>query len=202
MNQPFTIINNTTFFFRPLREEDLDEVVALCDRCVGKNLYSKDELSKAITSKDRFFYLLETAEGETVGYTYYYLTNLESIAKFAKLDTELFENVCPSETKPIGKIQSVGLKKKYRGLGLAQQMMRFMLNRLQALSAEAVFIVCWKIGEVVPLKNALHECGFDYLSEAKKVWYNDTNLVCPICHGRCHCDAAVYYKLLDERNLR
>ena len=59
------------------------------------------------------------------------------------------------------------------------------------------FIVCWKPGGVVPLGKALSECNFDFLAETKKVWYDDTELICPYCKGRCLCDAEVYYKLLN-----
>ena len=128
---------------------------------------------------------------------YYYLTEPEDIAKYAKLDAELFRKVYSRTDKKVGKIQSVGLKEEYRGIGLAAQMVNFILEKLKEISIDVTFIVCWKPSGILPLGKALSECKFAYLSEAKKVWYDDTELICPICHGRCLCDAEVYYKRLD-----
>ena len=58
-----------------LEKEDIEETLQLMDRCVGENLYQKEELEQAIGSSERAFLLLRTAEGELAGYIYYYLTN-------------------------------------------------------------------------------------------------------------------------------
>ena len=73
----------------------------------------------------------------------------------------------------------------------------FILKKLTEISVDVAFIVCWKPRGIVPLGKALADCRFDYLAEAKRVWYDDTELICPYCNGRCLCDAEGYYKLLD-----
>ncbi len=197
MIHTFTLENKAAFYLKPLMEEEIEEARFLCDECVGENLYSKEEIAATIGAVDRFFYLLKSEKGETVGYIYYYLTDEEYIAKYAKLDVELFRAIYSDGNKKVGKIQSVGLKAEYRGIGLAAKMIRFILDTLKEISIDVAFIVCWKPGGVVPLGKALSECHFDYLAEAKQVWYDDTELICPYCKGRCLCDAEVYYKLLD-----
>lgn len=193
----FTLENGMAFFLRPLKKEEIDEALLLCDECVGRNLYSTDEIAAALNARDRFFYLLKNEKDETAGYIYYYLTDEEYIAKYSGLDAALFREVYPDVHKKVGKIQSVGIRAEHRGIGLAAQMMRFILNELKAVSIDIAFIVCWKPGGIVPLAKALGECGFRFLAEAEKVWYNDTELICPYCKGRCLCDAEVYFKLLD-----
>lgn len=195
MMHKFTLENGAVFRLQPLRIEDVEEVRLLCDECVGKNLYSADEIANTLDAPDKFFYLLKNEDGETVGYIYYYLADQEYIAKYSKLDLTLFRDVYAPEHKKIGKIQAVGLKAEYRGSGLAAQMIRFILDELKAILIEAAFIVCWKPDGIVPLGKALGECGFRFLSEAKKVWYDNDELICPYCNGRCLCDAEVYYKL-------
>lgn len=194
--QTFTLEKGGAFCFQPLKETEIDEARRLCDQCVGENLYSRDEIAAAIGASDKGFYLLKTAAGETVGYLYYYLTDGEQIAKYAKLGMERLRVVYPTLGKPVGKIQSVGIKPEYRGSGLAVQMIRFALNELKKLGVDIAFIVCWKPGGKVPLAKTLAECRFCYLAETKKVWYDDTALICPYCKGRCVCDAEVFYKLL------
>ena len=192
----FTLENGAVFLLQPLRIEDVEEVRLLCDECVGKNLYSADEIAATLDAQDKFFYLLKNEDGETVGYIYYYLTDQEYIAKYSKLNLTLFRDIYAPEHKKVGKIQAVGLQAECRGSGLAAQMIRFILDELKAISIEAAFIVCWKPGGMVPLGKALRECDFYFLSEAKKVWYDNDELICPYCNGRCLCAAEVYYKLL------
>ena len=193
----FTLENKAVFSLKPLSIEEIEEARLLCDDCVGENLYSKDEISATIDSQEKFFYLLKGEDGETVGYIYYYLTELKYIANYSKLDIELFGTVYSDINKQIGKIQSVGLKTSYRGIGLATKMIQFVLSELKAKFIDVAFIVCWKPGGAVPLSKALSECDFKYLVDAKRVWYDNTELICPYCKGRCLCDAEVYYKLLD-----
>lgn len=198
MMQIFEDKNGRAFCLQPLKPEEAEEARLLCDGCVGENLYPKEEIAAAIGAPDRFFYLLKTAEGETAGYIYYYLTGLDEIARYAKLSPALLQKVYPKPGRKVGKIQSVGLKAPYRALGLAAPMMRFSLGELRTLGAEAAFIVCWKPGGKLPLGRALESCRFRHLAQSQKVWYDDTDLICPYCKGRCLCGASVYYKILQE----
>ena len=191
--------NKMLFRLEPLKKEDIDEVRQLCDECVGQNLYSEGEIASTLSDEDRFFYLLKNEKGKIIGYIYYYLTDEDSIAEYSKLDKALLHSVCQKTEKKVGKIQSVGLKENYRGCGLATQMIHFVLGKLRAVSVEVVFIVCWKPAGSVPLKKALSGCDFSFLTEAEKVWYDDADLICPYCNGRCRCNAEVYYKILNRR---
>lgn len=197
MKDRFTHENGQVFRLCPLTKEETGVARSLCDACVGQNLYPEEEILRAIEEKDRFFYLLKTDKGEPAGYIYYRLTDEASIASSAKIDRAVLRAVYRENGKKVGRIQSIGLKEPYRGMGLAAQMIGFALGALAAMSAEAVFIVCWKPGGMVPLSKALKQCGFDDLTEAKKVWYDDADLICPYCKGRCRCDAEVFYKLLN-----
>lgn len=186
-----------TFFLCPLREEETEEIRRLCDACVGKNLYTSAEILRAIREEDRFFYVLKTDGGNIAGYIYYYLTTEEDIASYAKLDPGVLRAVYDRPGEKVGKIQSVGVREAYRGRGLAALLLQSALERLAGRSVEAAFIVCWRPDGVIPLKKALDGCGFAYLTEAKKVWYDDTELICPRCGGRCLCDAEIHYRLQE-----
>lgn len=198
MDRQYPIGAGGLFSLHALREEELGEAVALCDQCVGENMYTREELAQAITSENRFFFLLKTDEGKIAGYIYYYLTDVESVAKHAKLSTDKLEAVCPVKNAPVGKLQSIGLREEYRKSGLAAQMLDFALNDMRRISIGTAFIICWKINGFVPLEGTLRKCSFSHLAEAKKIWYDMTDLVCPVCRGRCHCDAEVYYKRIDQ----
>ena len=161
------------FCLYSLEKEDIEETLQLMDRCVGENLYQKEELEQAIGSSERAFLLLRTAEGELAGYIYYYLTNEKQIAEDTRLTEQKIQRVCQQDTlAPVGK-----------GIG-------------------EVFIICWNAGGKVPLERALQECKFVHLFSAKMIWYNKKELYCPYCKGRCKCDAEVYFKKVKERNCK
>ncbi|MGN0405383.1 MAG: hypothetical protein ACI4F1_09185 [Bariatricus sp.] len=186
------------FYLKKLQEEYLDTAVALCDRCVGVNLYPKKELASAIRRNDHFFYLLFAPDGKAAGYIYYYTTTVKELSARARLPEEQIAKVCANREGVIGNIQSIGVEDAYRGNGLSVSLLEFSLKNLAALMADTAFIVCWKIGERVPLRASLEKLDFCYLSDAHKVWYDVPNLICPYCEGRCKCDAAVYYKPLTK----
>lgn len=198
MKHQLAVNSAERFFLHPLTDAELEQAVALCDAHVGKNLYSREELAETIGSDQRFFYFLKTAQGETAGYIYYYLTELERIAHYAKLDAALLQAVCPAEAGLVGKLQSIGVEEEYRGRRMAAHMTSLMLREMKARGIQAVFSVCWKMGGLVPLKKTLQECGFQFLTTAYRVWYDDAELLCPFCKGRCRCDAEVFYKLIDK----
>lgn len=191
-----TLENGMRFYLRPLKKEEVGEASFLSDECVGKNLYPTEEIAATLNDQEKFFYLLKNEKDETIGYIYYFLTNEEEIAKYSKLDINVFRKVYSDFNKKVGKIQSVGIKKEYRGNELAVEMMQFILKEMKKLGIDITFIVCWRPGGFLPLGKTLAKCEFSYLTEAKKIWYDDIELICPHCKGRCSCDAEIYYKLL------
>ena len=188
--------NHQTISLRPATEADLDTAAAICDECVGQNLYPKERILEAIHAEDQFFYLLDTQDGESAGYLFFLLCDLESIARSAKVDRAQLETVCKHSPEVVSRLQSIGLRKPYRSGGLAEDLIRFVLQQSRQRKAEIIYTVCWKKGSLVPLARSLQECGFSFLMEAEKVWYDEEQLYCPHCHGRCHCDAQIYYKPL------
>ena len=179
----------------PLREEELFEAVALCDECVGRNMYSAEELSCAIDSEERFFYLLRADDGMAVGYVYFYMTDIREVAKKAKLDVKTLKAVCPRNCVRAGQLQSIGIKEEYRRTGLSAKLIKLVEEKL---NTDVIFVICWKMGERIPLSRPLKACGYTFLAEAVKVWNDHEHLHCSYCNGRCECDAHIYYKLTDR----
>lgn len=192
-------ISGRGFYLRPLEAEDIEEALALCDQCVGKNLYHREELAQAVGSEKRQFLLLRTGEGELAGYIYYYVTTTAEIAADARLAAGKVSRVCKGgASAAVGKLQSVGVKEAFRRQGLAAWMMKYALAQFAEMGVEEVFIICWNAGGRVPLAKALQKCRFTHLSSAKMVWYDKKDLFCPYCKGRCKCDAEVYFKKVSS----
>lgn len=185
-----------------LSPDKIDEALRLCNSCVGENLYLREEIADSIEKDNYYFYVLTDEMDNAIGYIYFYLTTIEEFSTSAKLATEQVEYICQGNNRVIGKIQSVGVRDEYRRLNLSVKLLSFALEKLHILHADIIFIVCWKIGSYIPLAKSLERLHFKYFTDAHKVWYDNEKLICPYCIGRCHCDAAVYYKKPDgeEKN--
>ncbi len=176
-------------YFEKLKENEIDTALHLADECVGKNLYSYEDFSKAVKDDKRFFFFLKSEEGKIAGYIYFLITSSFDIVSSVNIDADeiAFSERC-------GRIQSVALCEEFRGDGLASEMIDFAIKTLAEKGIDTVYIVCWKPGGVLPLKKALDECKFTYLVTVKDAWYKDEKLICPYCKGRCHCYADIYCK--------
>lgn len=185
------------FVFRELTFENVDRALELCEKCVGENLYTKTDLITAITSPDRFYYLV--FDGDNIaGYIYFLLTDIEKIESDVKYHHGRLSALCQDDNAIVGRIQSVGVDENYRGRGLSSQMIEFSLGILSRQDVDICFVVCWKIDDHVPLEPSVRTSGFVFFDLAYRIWYDNEKLFCEYCCGRCKCDAAVYYKLLKK----
>ncbi len=197
---------------RRMGAADVEQATVLCDQCVGKNLYSAEYLSSILTNPQHCFYLMITDEGEPAGYIYFILMDEKELASYCKPAAKKLGRIyeeSESLTEPlenrgriIGNLRSIGVKDAYRSMGLAKELNRFAFERLAAMGAELVIIFCWKIKGVVYTRKMLLGYGMRHLLDVPRMWYNEKNLICPYCGGRCTCDAEVYYMRLDEIQLQ
>ncbi len=190
------LFNNSSIEFRPLTFEKIGIALALCEKCVGQNLYKKEELELAIIDPDRFFFLAFSKE-ELVGYIYFRLTDVESIASAVRFDKTRILPLC-GENAVIGRIQSVGVDERFRGCGIASLMIEFASSQFVSRNVDICFVVCWKINDRIPLKNSMETSRFTFFDFAYNIWYDIEDLFCEYCDGRCRCDAALYYKFLNK----
>lgn len=181
-----------------LTGEYLGRVAELCGQCVGENLYPESYLASIMEKPGHFFDLFLTGEDEIAGYCYAYLTSLEEAAAAAKLPADVLATVSLVKNPVVANIQAVGTAPACRNQGLGRQMLERMLERLRETDAALAVCIAWKINGFVPLADNLTGCGFQYITDSHLVWYDHEDLVCPYCKGRCKCDAAVYYKMLER----
>lgn len=186
------------FSFEPLSTASLDTAIELCDSCVGKNLYSRDYLSTVISRPNHYFFLLVSPEQEAMGYIYFFITNIADMSALSKLPKERLSVISAKKNPVIGNLQSIGVKEAFRGQGLSSRLVRFYLERLYTDAVDTAFGVFWKARGTVPMKQTLVALHFNFLAEVHEVWYDNKDLICPFCNGRCKCDAEIYYKPLEK----
>lgn len=184
-----------------LTPELLAEAASLCGECVGENLYTEAQLAEAVGKRDEQFYLLMTPEGSAAAYIYFRLIGLTEAERLARYPLGVESPIFRREVV-IGNLQSIGVRREYRNHRLAERLVDTFLSWLiRESDADMAFGVFWKPEGRVPMEPVLKRFGFCYLTDSKKVWYDKKDLICPVCRGRCCCDAAIYYKLLERKEM-
>lgn len=179
-----------------LAAADVGDAAALCGRCVGKNLYPEEYLAEVIHKPGHYYSVLMTPEKRIAGYIYYYLTGLQEAAALAKLSPEQIPALPTGRSPVFGVLRSIGVDEAYRRNGLSVKLVEHYLEQLHGAGADVAFGVFWKPDGSVPMEKTLKRFGFSHLTDAHLIWYDNEDLVCPFCKGRCRCDAAIYYKIL------
>lgn len=188
--------NDSDYIWRKLDLFHLNETVELCGSCVGENLYQKEDLMMILDKQDSFFYLLMDQDGMVIGYVFFEITDRKELAGYFKIEqARLLSIIKPADR--IVHFRSIGITEKMRGKQLSDRLMDFALEcSRERLRADVMIGAFWKKRGRVPMKRVLSGFGFRHFATVEKIWYDRTDLICPVCSGRCVCPAEIYYKRL------
>lgn len=94
-------------YFEKLKENEIDTALHIADECVGKNLYSYEDFSKAVKDDNRFFFFLKSEEGKIAGYIYFLITSSFDIVSSVNIDADAiaFQNTA-DEFSPLPFVKS------------------------------------------------------------------------------------------------
>lgn len=186
-----------------LTQELLEQTIKLCDKCVGENLYTLSEFAEVMESRDKKIFLLVTPKGKVAAYIYFKLADITEAEGLSRQSLQDFNEKVFKKNSVFGILQSIGVCEEYRNYGLSERLSEiYMKWLLENTDADIAFGVFWKPNGKAPMESVLKKFGFSYLTDSKNLWYDNENLVCPVCNGRCRCDAAIYYKLLERNEMQ
>ena len=195
-------MNIEELILTPLTLEYLDQATQLCGKCVGENLYTKSIIEATIKQQNQQFFLLITPQKKAVAYIYFKLINLREAELLSKKSLSKLKQIVKKDDLIIANLQSIGVLAEYRKCKLSEYLMKVYLEYLlKNTQADIAFGVFWKKNGEIPMEKNLKKFGFCYLVNSKRVWYDKKELICPICNGRCKCDGAIYYKILERGEL-
>lgn len=182
-----------------LTEPYIDRLAALSDACVGEGMYPPSALRDTLDDGNQHVYMALDPAGELAAYIYFRLIGVREAAAAAKVSEESFAALSRKAEPVIAQICSIGVADRYRGQGVSGWLCALAIGYIDANGlADAAFGTAWKVGgKVVMDSNLLHQ-GFRYLQDAHMLWYDHPTLNCPVCHGRCRCDAAVYVRTFGK----
>lgn len=183
-----------------MKQRWLEQTLALCDKCVGEHLYTRADFAQVIERDDQEVFLLLTPAEKVVGYIYCRLIDVREAEQLSKQSLQQLDNKVFKACSLLGILQSIGISEAYRQQGLSNILVEAYLQWLwRKTAADIAFGVFWKPHGKAPMGSILENFGFYHLTDAQNVWYDNENLICPVCHGRCRCEAAIYYKILERR---
>jgi len=167
----------------------------LCDKCVGKNLYSEAFLRSIIGDENYFFYLLQE-DDTTIGYFYCFLSDCVKTVELLKLDKSQSRSIFSEKELRVGVLQSIGVLPNNRHHGIAVKLIKyFEAIFFGKFNVDLIAVPAWKQDELIPAEKSLLKGEFEYFTDVKKLWYDCDDLVCPYCkQQKCVCDAAVFIK--------
>lgn len=184
------------FELKLLEFDEAAEAKKLTDFCVGTDMYSVEDFETVYYDSDSWFYFLKSESGETAGYIYFILSDIKYIENYTGISAEYYEGVFGMEKPVIGDLRSGGVLPAFRKMKHSLLMYGFAIDELEKKGAEVLTGICWEYDGKIPIAPTLEHHGLKYLTMAFRPWYNHLKLICPVCKGRCVCNAAVYYKII------
>lgn len=192
-------MSDKEFILTSLTREFIDETVALCEESVGKNLYDRKVFENAVDSSDSHIFLYLTKDRRVAAYLYVGVIDFEEAVAISKNDLKELEVLSGKKSPKIAHFKSIGVRPEYRMHGLAEKLM-FAADDwfYNDTDADAAIGIAWKPNGKAVMDKILVELDFSYLTDLKMFWYDNEEMYCPVCKGRCRCDAALYGKMLTR----
>ena len=182
--QPMTLV--------PLDHAHVQQVAALCDTCVGVNLYPEEVLEEVLEQPESYFFLLADQTGRIVGYIYFHRSDINAAAEFLLSTPEKVARYLDPACDLV-QLRSIGVLPALRHKGLAVRLLEFALAfSREVLHADRAFVACWRKGDLIPMYDNIQKFGFKHLYTVPNMWYNVPDLYCPFCKGRGTCTAEIY----------
>lgn len=184
---------------KKLTEPYIGELASLSDMCVGEGMYPPEVLRAMMEDPSQYVYLVLGPEGDLAAYIYFHLIGMKEAAAIAKVSEEKFAALSRKADPIFAHMCSMGVAHKYRKKGISSWLYALSMDYIESNGlADAAFGTAWKINGSVAMDSNMLRQGFRHLQDSHMVWYDHPTLNCPVCHGRCRCDAAVYVKSCDK----
>ncbi len=185
------IFNN--IYIKKMETKDILTAKLLCDRHVGKGLYSEEFFHDILLLENHFFYIVYDKD-KVIGFFYYLVITPGNPIDIPGLDILAFREV-PDKNGVLGICRSIGIEESYRGNKLSDVLLQYFTSVLfESYHVQVIFIPAWVKGSYIPARRLLEDNNYSFLCNLYKPWINNTQLQCPYCKKkRCICDAVIYH---------
>lgn len=172
---------------RPIEKSDLRGVKKFCDRAIGTNYYSHEELEEIFRRShlegDTCSFVVE-GEGQIKGIRFSFPPGQWHKGKGKGLSPDLWR--VPLES--VGYFQSLFLDDSLQGQGLGKRVSLASIERLKRMGAKAIVTHCWLESPHDSSRKYLQSLGFEFVARHPLYWH-EVDYTCTRCGKPCMCTA-------------
>jgi GNAT superfamily N-acetyltransferase len=180
---------------REIRESDIPAMKVFCDRAIGVNYYSTEELTEILRksrSKNGLMCSFVLLNGDdVVGVRFTYPPGLWDKGKGTGLETKLWK----ISIDDVAYFQSLFLAPEIQGKGHGQKISLASLEALKKAGAKAVVTHAWKESPNDSSRRYLSKLGFELVAVHPQYWFK-VDYECTRCGRPCVCTAEEMIKYL------
>ena len=176
--------------YSPLKESDIDEVIAFFDRWSGKNFYTREDLEE-ILSKSREASFTARVAGKFAGIRLTYAPGawVESYKAITPEDWRVDKSTAAY-------FKSLFVSDEFQKMGIGKTLSSKSIEVLKEHGAKAILCHSWAESPGNSSRIYLDKMGFEPVKEHKNFWY-DVPYLCVRCKpDRCTCTGVEMIKYI------
>lgn len=176
----------------------LPALKALADEGLSTG-YFTDEVLNGFKQGKYFCTMAIDDSDKLLGINYGRFETKEEIAEMMRCTVAEVETLFKGEELFFEQIGMV-ISKSARGLGLSKIMMSRFKDGVFTKVNTSVTGLWIRNGDEEPIVRLEKSAGSVFLKRIPDYWYDDPDLYCDVCKGRCHCNCDIYY--VTKENFR
>lgn len=181
------------FTLSPLKYEELDSALSMFDSCVGRGLYTRNDLYEILVKPLHYILILRDSDGTYAGYLCFMISDAAETAEDIKIEPDRITALSGKSSPVTACLRSIGLMPPYRGRHLANSVTHQLIHMLNISGYDILLGAFWKVGDIYPIHKVVDSFGFRFDGIIRHPWSDVKTLYCPVCGGRCMCDAGLFY---------
>lgn len=176
----------------------MDAMLDLCNDRFGEGYLNEETLCKYVEDDDYFCKIaVDFESNKLLGFSVFFATNISDLLDEFNLSTKDVEDIIDENDK-LCVIKTVALQRDVEKLGLANELLKISIETMRDMGFNSMWGSAWirKNGRI-PAKKLLERNNFNFLKITHLTFFNNLDYICPDCQGRCRCNDAIYYKILN-----
>jgi len=176
-----TIINGS--------EKYQDDVVKLSDECFGPGLVTPAVFAHWMEHPE--FFQMALKNDEFAGFIAMFPADEDTIMRRLKMPREDVRKYI--KERPCLYYNSAAVRKKFERQGVVSRLQKQAFENARNAGYHVLIGPAWIHDGFTPMAATVARYGFKPIYKRKLIWYDIKDYYCVVCHGRCVCDAMIYY---------
>jgi|GEM_PF-841062 len=186
---------------RPLKDDDINEILIIADKLFGYNYLTKPEVQSYINDNDKIS-IVSGNDVEITGFQLMQIGKPENIIATMLSEQEWFRKLF-SKHQLIGVLKTIAVKEECHNQGVGTLLTKKSLEILKK-KTDFIISVCWDNNGENSITKILEKFNMKLIRQIDEYWKDDSikkNYSCKICGAPpCRCNALIYGYLKASHN--